>query len=37
MHKNADNAKLTRLVQIVGMLLQKKIYLFWSKRKREIY
>jgi hypothetical protein len=27
---NADFAKLARLIKIVGMLLQTKVYLFWS-------
>jgi hypothetical protein len=29
--KNADFAKLTRLIKIVGMLLQTKVYLFWKE------
>jgi hypothetical protein len=29
--ENADLEKLTKLVKIVGMLLQTKVYLFWSK------
>jgi len=29
--ENADLEKLTKLVKIVGMLLQTKIYLFWGK------
>jgi len=29
--ENADFAKLARLIKIVGMLLQTKVYLFWSK------
>ena len=28
--KNADSEKLARLIKIVGMLLQTKVYLFWS-------
>ena len=28
--ENADFAKLARLIKIVGMLLQTKVYLFWS-------
>jgi hypothetical protein len=28
--KNADTAKVAKLVRIVGMLLQTKVYLFWS-------
>jgi len=30
--ENADFAKLTRLIKIVGMLLQTKVYLFWAER-----
>jgi hypothetical protein len=29
--ENADSAKLARLIKIVGMLLQTKVYLFWSR------
>jgi ABC-type ATPase with predicted acetyltransferase domain len=29
--ENADSEKLARLIKIVGMLLQTKVYLFWSK------
>ena len=29
--QNADLPKLARLVKIVGMLLQSKVYLFWRK------
>jgi hypothetical protein len=29
--ENADSAKLTRLIKIVEMLLQTKVYLFWSQ------
>jgi hypothetical protein len=28
--ENADFAKLAQLIKIVGMLLQTKVYLFWS-------
>jgi hypothetical protein len=28
--ENADSEKLARLIKIVGMLLQTKVYLFWS-------
>jgi len=28
---NANNEKITKLVKLVGMLLQIKIYLFWSR------
>ena len=27
----ADSAKLAKLIKIVGVLLQKKVYLFWWK------
>jgi ABC-type ATPase with predicted acetyltransferase domain len=30
--ENADFAKLGRLIRIVGMLLQTKVYLFWSQK-----
>jgi hypothetical protein len=30
--ENADLEKLTKLVKIVGMLLQTKVYLFWNQR-----
>jgi hypothetical protein len=29
--ENADSEKLARLIKIVGMLLQTKVYLFWSQ------
>jgi ABC-type transport system involved in cytochrome c biogenesis ATPase subunit len=29
--ENADSGKIAKLVKIVGMLLQTKVYLFWSK------
>jgi hypothetical protein len=29
--ENADSEKLARLIKIVGMLLQTKVYLFWGK------
>ena len=29
--ENADSEKMAKLVKIVGMLLQTKVYLFWSK------
>jgi ABC-type ATPase with predicted acetyltransferase domain len=29
--ENADSAKLGKLIKIVGMLLQKKVYLFWKQ------
>ena len=29
--RNADSEKLARLIKIVGMLLQTKVYLFWGK------
>ena len=29
--ENADSAKLGKLIKIVGMLLQTKVYLFWGK------
>ena len=30
--ENADSAKLGKLIKIVGMLLQTKVYLFWSQQ-----
>ena len=30
--ENADSAKLAKLIKIVGMLMQTKVYLFWSKK-----
>jgi hypothetical protein len=32
--ENADSEKLARLIKIVGMLLQTKVYLFWEKDKQ---
>jgi hypothetical protein len=32
--EKADSAKIAKLVKIVGMLLQTKVYLFWSARVR---
>jgi hypothetical protein len=32
--ENAGSEKLARLIKIVGMLLQTKIYLFWQKDKQ---
>jgi hypothetical protein len=29
--ENVDSAKLAKLIKLVGMLLQTKIYLFWNK------
>jgi hypothetical protein len=29
---NAESPKLTRLIKIVGMLLQSKVYLFWTRK-----
>jgi len=29
--KNADSAKLAKVIRVVGMLLQTKVYLFWGK------
>jgi hypothetical protein len=29
--KKADSGKMTKLIKLVGMLLQTKFYLFWSK------
>ena len=29
--ENADSEKLARLIKIVGMLLQTKVYLFWQR------
>ena len=29
--ENADSAKLAKLIKLVGMLLQTKVYLFWQK------
>jgi len=31
--KNANQEKMTKLVKLVGMLLQTKVYLFWTKQK----
>jgi len=33
--RNADSEKLAKLVKLVGMLLQTKAYLFWSKMRAE--
>ena len=30
--ENADLAKMAKLIKLVGMLLQTKVYLFWAKR-----
>jgi hypothetical protein len=30
--RNANMERIAKLVKIVGMLLQTKVYLFWSKR-----
>ncbi len=29
---NADSAKLSKLIRLVGLLMQTKVYLFWVKR-----
>ena len=34
--QNADLAKIAKLVKLVGMLSQKKVYLFWSKTVKSI-
>jgi hypothetical protein len=31
--RNADSVKMAKLIKIVGMLLQTKVYLFWSAQK----
>ena len=30
--ENADSSKVAKLIKLVGMLLQTKVYLFWTKR-----
>jgi len=30
-HLNVDSAKMAKLVKLVGMLLQTKVYLFWHE------
>jgi len=32
----ADFEKLTKLIRIVGLLLQTKVYLFWKERENEV-
>jgi hypothetical protein len=32
--KNANQEKMRKLVKLVGMLMQKKIYLFWKSSRR---
>ena len=29
---SCDNVKISKMVKLIGMLLQTKIYLFWSKQ-----
>ena len=33
--KNADLKKMVKLIKIVGMLLQSKVYLFWQNPEKE--
>ncbi len=35
--ENADYEKLAKLINIVGLLLQTKVYLFWGKRAPNLY
>jgi GNAT superfamily N-acetyltransferase len=33
--QSADSAKLAKVIRVVGLLLQKKVYLFWEKQERQ--